>query len=152
MAAFVLVDANIVVQKRASAGGAYVDLTSFVMSATLNYEGDLQEETAMGGDRTRRRLSGLIDWGVEMTMKQDFVAGGPDDVLFDLIGNPAPTLIQVTANGSIVAANTNPRYSGMAVLSTYTPLGGGVGELSTTPANFMASGPLTRDAVALNIT
>ena len=48
MAAFVLVDANIVVQKRASKGGAYVDLTSFVMSATLNYEGDLQEETGYG--------------------------------------------------------------------------------------------------------
>ena len=68
-------------------------------------------------------------------------------VLFDLIGNPEPTLIQVTANGSRYAlANVNPRYFGMAVLSTYTPLGGGVGELSTTPANFMASGPLDRDA------
>ena len=156
MAAFVLVDANIVVQKKGSApglnDGAYIDLTSFVMSATLNFEGDLQEETAMGGDRTRRRLSGLIDWGVEMTMKQDFVDGGPDSVLFDLIGNPEPTLIQVTANGSLVAANVNPRYFGMAVLSTYTPLGGGVGELSTTPANFMASGPLDRDAAILVIT
>ena len=36
----------------------------------------------MGGDRTRRRLSGLIDWGVEMTMKQDFVCmDGPDERL-----------------------------------------------------------------------
>ena len=41
MAAFVLVDANIVVQKKGSApglnDGAYIDLTSFVMSATLNF-------------------------------------------------------------------------------------------------------------------
>ena len=144
MAAFVLVDANVFVQAKASGNtaGSHVDLTSFVMSATLNYEGDLQEETAMGGDRTRRRLSGLIDWGLELTLKQDFTSG-PDSVLFDLIGNPAPTIIQVSANGNTISA-TNPKYWGLAVLSSYTPLGGGVGELSTTPANFMASGPLKR--------
>ena len=144
MAAFVLVDANVHITSKS---GAHVDLTTFVMSATLNYEGDLQEETAMGGDRTRRRLSGLKDWGLEMTLKQDFATGGPDSVLFDLIGNTSPTLIEVTANGATPSA-TNPLYSGNAVLSTYTPLGGGVGELSTTPANFMASGPLTRSATA----
>ena len=143
MAAFVLVNANVHVESKA---GSHVDLTNFVMSATLNYEGDLQEETAMGGDRTRRRLSGLIDWGLEMTLKQDFTSG-PDSVLFDLIGNTSPTLIEVTANGA-TPSTTNPRYYGMAVLSTYTPLGGGVGELSTTPANFMASGPLARAATA----
>ena len=145
MTAFVLVDANVYVQKRAIGGtlGTHIDLTEFIMSATLNYSGDLQESTAMGGDRTRRRLSGLIDWGLEMTMKQDFDADGPDSVLFDLVGNPDPTFIQVTANGD--PSNTNPRYWGLAVLSAYTPLGGGVGELSTTPANFMASGPLVRD-------
>ena len=141
MAAFVLVDANVYVQKKGA--GSHVNLTTFVMSATLNYEGDLQEETAMGGDRTRRRLSGLIDWSLELTLKQDFATGGPDSVLFDLIGNPAPTIIQVSANGSTISA-TNPKYWGPAVLSSYTPLGGGVGELSTTPANFMASGPLQR--------
>ena len=140
MAAFVLVNANVHVESKT---GAHVDLTTFVMSATLNYEGDLQEETAMGGDRTRRRLSGLKDWSLELTLKQDFVAAGPDSVLFDLIGHTSPTLIEVTANGATISA-TNPLYSGNAVLSTYTPLGGGVGELSTTPANFMASGPLTR--------
>ena len=140
MAAFVLVNANVRVTNKS---GSVKNLTNFVMSATLNYEGDLQEETAMGGDRTRRRLSGLIDWGLEMTLKQDFATDGPDSVLFDLIGHTAPTLIQVTANGP-TPGTANPRYLGMAVLSSYTPLGGGVGELSTTPANFMASGPLTR--------
>ena len=144
MAAFVLVNANVHVESKA---GSHVDLTTFVMSATLNYEGDLQEETAMGGDRTRRRLSGLIDWSLELTLKQDFAASGPDSVLFDLIGNTSPTLVEVTANGA-TPSSTNPRYYGMAVLSTYTPLGGGVGELSTTPANFMASGPLSRAATA----
>ena len=146
MAAFVLVNANVKVTNKA---GTVKDLTLFVMSATLNYEGDLQEETAMGGDRTRRRLSGLIDWGLEMTLKQDFATDGPDSVLFDLIGHTAPTLIQVTANGAMPSA-TNPRYFGSAVLSSYTPLGGGVGELSTTPANFMASGPLARAITAFS--
>ena len=39
------------------------------------FTGDLQEETAMGTDGTRSRLSGLKDWSLEMTMKQDFVTG-----------------------------------------------------------------------------
>ena len=96
----------------------------------------------MGTDGTRARLSGLKDWSLEMTMKQDFATDGPDSVLFDLIGAPK-TLIQVTANGATPSA-TNPRYYGSAVLQDYSPLAGSVGELSTTPANFMASGPLTR--------
>ena len=138
MAAFVLTKANVRITNKA---GTVVNLTNFVMSCTLNFTGDLQEETAMGTDGTRARLSGLKDWSLEMTMKQDFTAG-PDAVLFDLIG-AAKTMIQVTADGPTPGA-TNPRYYGMAVLQDYSPLAGSVGELSTTPANFMASGPLTR--------
>ena len=146
MAAFVLTKANVRITDKT---GSVRDLTNFVMSCTLNYTGDLQEETAMGTDGTRARLSGLKDWSLEMTMKQDFIATvGPDAVLFDLIGE-AKTLIQVTANGATPSA-TNPRYYGDAVLQDYSPLAGSVGELSTTPANFMASGILTRAVTAFS--
>ena len=138
MAAFVLVNANV----RIGPSGSVKNLTTFVMSCTLNFTGDLQEETAMGTDGTKSRLSGLKDWSLEMTMKQDFATDGPDSVLFPLVGG-AKVLVQVTANGP-TPSSTNPRYYGMAVLQDYSPLAGAVGELSTTPANFMASGPLTR--------
>ena len=148
MAAFVLTDANVRVggTQGAANDAGVVDLTTFVMSCTLNYTGDLQEETSMGTDGTRSRLSGLKDWSLEMTMKQDFDPGGPDDTLFDLVGGDK-AFIQVTANGGTVGS-TNPIYSGLAVLQDYSPLSGSVGELSTTPANFMASGPLERATVA----
>ena len=149
MGAFVLTDANVRITDE---GGTVRDLTTFVMSATLNYNGDLQEETSMGTDGTRARLSGLKDWSLELTMKQDFdpTSGdpGPDEVLFDLVGGDK-TLVQVTANGSAPGA-ANPRYYGNAVLQDYSPLSGGVGELSTTPANFMSSGPLTRATSAFS--
>ena len=151
MSAFVLTDANVRIEDD---GGTVRDLTKFVMSATLNYTGDLQEETSMGTDGTRARLSGLKDWSLELTMKQDFnpdTGMGPDEVLFDLVGGHK-VLVQVTADGLPRAYNAgppivlaNPRYYGNAVLQDYSPLSGGVGELSTTPANFMSSGPLTRD-------
>ena len=144
MAAFVLTKAN--VRIGGTQGGSDTtgvkNLTNFVMSCTLNFTGDLQEETAMGTDGTRSRLSGLKDWSLEMTMKQDFATDGPDDVLFGLVGGNK-VFVQVTADGAAVSG-TNPLYSGLAVLQDYSPLSGSVGELSTTPANFMASGPLTR--------
>ena len=144
MTAFVLTDANVRIGGTQGGGDAtgVKNLTNFVMSCTLNFTGDLQEETAMGTDGTRSRLSGLKDWSLEMTMKQDFAANGPDDVLFNLVGGDK-VFVQVTANGAAVGT-TNPLYSGLAVLQDYSPLSGSVGELSTTPANFMASGPLSR--------
>ena len=67
-------------------------------------------------------------------------------MLFGLVGGNK-VFVQVTADGAAVSA-TNPLYSGLAVLQDYSPLSGSVGELSTTPANFMASGPLTRVTAA----
>ena len=144
MTAFVLLNANV---RITDFQDAVQDISTFIMSATLNYEAELVEDTSMEGDGTRSRLVGLRDWSLDLTLKQDFVADGPDDVLWDLIFNGAKKLIQVAANGDTISA-TNPRYHGLAVLQNYTPLAGSVGELSTTPANFMAGGPLTRAVTA----
>ena len=147
MASFVMLNANVRVTNQSN---TVKDLTPYILSATLNYEVELVEDSAMGGGNTRSRLIGLRDWSLEMTMKQDFNPSysspqdqGPDDVLWPLIYNGSVRLIQVAANGSSISAN-NPRFYGNAVLSSYSPLAGTVGELSTTPANFMSAGALSR--------
>lgn len=134
MAAFVLTDAEIVVNG--------VDLSAFVLSATLNYQADLQEDTAMG-DGTRTRLAGLKDWSLEVNFKQDFDSGSVDDTLYSLIGAASFT-VTVMANKTAGIGTTNPRYSGPAVLESYPILSNSVGELAQASVTFQAAGTLTR--------
>lgn len=134
MAAFVMTDAQVTVNG--------VDLSDHVLSATLNYSGDLQEDTAMG-DGTRTRLSGLKDWSLELNLKQDFASGSVDATLFSLVGGSAVT-VTVRPTSSAISA-TNPEFTGSAVLETYPPLGNSVGELANTTVTFQAAGTLTRD-------
>lgn len=137
MVAFVLKDAFI------SVNG--VDLSDHVLSATLNYAADLQEDTAMG-DTTRSRLAGLLDWSLEVTFKQDFDSGSVDDTLFPLVGAAAFTVI-FRADKSDGVGGTNPNYSGSAVLETYPPVSNSIGELAQVSATFQAAGTLSRAVV-----
>lgn len=134
MAAFVLTDAEIVVNS--------VDLSDYVLSATLNYGADLQEDTSMG-DTTRTRLAGLKDWSLEVTFKQDFDSGAVDDTLFSLVGAAAFPVTCKGVAGSATSA-TNPKFSGSAVLESYPPFGNGIGELAQVSVTFQGSGTLTR--------
>lgn len=133
MAAFVFKDGSLVVNS--------VDLSDHVRSMTLNYSGDLQEETSMGDD-TRKRLSGLKDWSVDVTFKQDFDSGSVDATLFSLIGAASFTVTMKPTSAAVSA--TNPSFSGSAVLETYPPLDGAVGDLAEVSATFQAAGDLTR--------
>lgn len=134
MGAFVLKDAFI------SING--VDLSDHVMSATLNYSADLQEDTAMG-DGTRTRLAGLKDWSLDVTFKQDFDSGSVDDTLFSLVGAAAVPIIFRPVKSTAVGP-TNPNFSGNAVLETYPPTSNAVGELSQVSVTLQAAGTLSR--------
>lgn len=134
MAAFTLTDAEITING--------TDLSAFVMSATLNYANDLQEDTSMGDD-TRTRLSGLNDWSLEVTFKQDFDSGSVDDTLFSLVGGSAVT-VTMMANKTDGVSATNPKYTGSAVLESYPPFGNAVGELAQVSVTFQSAGSLSR--------
>lgn len=134
MSAFILKDAEIIINT--------VDLSDHVLSAQLNYSGDLQEDTSMG-DGTRSRLSGLKDWSLEVTFKQDYASGSVDATLFSLIG-AASTAVSFKPVKSDAIGETNPKYNGNAILESYPPVGGGVGELAQTTVTFQADGDLIR--------
>lgn len=117
------------------------DLSDHVQSVTLNYTGDLQESTAMG-DGSRQRLSGLLDWSLDITFRQDFASGSVDDTLFDLVGgDPFPVIIRPT---SAPVGPTNPSFSGNALIQTYPPIAGEVGVTANTTVNIQGNGTLTR--------
>ena len=112
------------------------DLTSFVRSVTLSYEVETQDDTAMGDD-TRSNIGGLKNWSAEVELNQDFTSGAVDDTLFSKVGATGTIKVRKDA-GSV--STTNPTYSGDAVLTSYPPIGGSVGDVHTTSASFVPGG------------
>lgn len=121
------------------------DISDHVTNVTLNYEAEAVECTAMGDD-TRVNLAGLKNWTVDLDIQQDFASSDVDSILFALIGAAGVTLIIRPVNTGGVSS-TNPNYTGPAILQSYSPMGGGVGDLLTTPASFVPAlaGTLTRE-------
>ena len=113
-----------------------VDLSAFVRSVTLSYEAETQDDTAMGDD-TRSNIGGLFSWSAEVEFNQDYSSGAVDDTLFGKVGSTATLKIRKDAGA---VSSTNPTYSGDAVLTSYPPIGGSVGDVHTTTASFSPGG------------
>ena len=121
-----------------------VNLSDDVESITLNYSSEVLDETAMGDD-TRIRKGGLFDWSVEVNFHQDFAASQVDATLFSLVGTTA--CIEIRPQ-NICSTTVNPRYEGIGILESYTPVGGSVGSLLDAPATFQSAASLTRAITA----
>jgi len=133
MATFVYTDASVVVNS--------VDLSDHVKSCTLNYEAEMLDDTVMG-DTTRSNIAGLLNWSIDVEFLQDFASAKVDATLFTLVGAAAFTVVLKPTSGSVSA--TNPSFTGSAVLESYPPMTGGVGDLETVSVTFRSAGTLAR--------
>lgn len=119
---------------------AATDLSDHVRQMTLTYNSELQDITAMG-DTARERLGGLNDWSLQVEFNQDYAASEVDATLFSNVG--ASVAIEVRPDQGAVAA-TNPKFTGNAILESYQPVGGTVGDAHVAPVTFQGNGALTR--------
>jgi hypothetical protein len=117
-----------------------VDLSDHVKNVSINFSVDDIDDTNMG-DTTRVHKAGLKDWSVDIEFAQDFAAGEVDATLWPLVGTEVTVVVR-NDTGSV--SSTNPSYSGTAVLMSYPPISGSVGDLHTTTASFQAAGDLSR--------
>lgn len=117
------------------------DLSDHVKQVTLPYGCDEVDDTHMGDD-THQMIAGLKTWSVDIEFSQDFAASNLDSILFPLVGAAAVTVI-VRPTASAVSA-TNPNYTGSAILSSYPPFGGTVGDKATTNVHMASAGTLSR--------
>lgn len=120
------------------------DLSSHVTELTVNFSSEMLDETAMG-DNTRIRKGGLQDWSFDVTFNQDFAAGAVDVNLFSLIGTTS--CIEIRPQ-NICSTAINPRFTGIAVLENYPPLGGAVGSLLQVRGTWQSAGDLARATAA----
>jgi len=131
MAKLVLTDAVI------SVNG--VTLSDHADSVTITSSKDLQEVTAFGASY-KSNLVGLGDATIEVEFQQDFAAASVDATLWPLHSANTVFAVEVRPTSAVVSA-TNPKYTmAAAVLPEFTPLAGGVGEVSKTSVTFQNAG------------
>ena len=133
MAKFVLKDAFVSLNA--------VDLSALVESITINYGAETPERTSMSED-ARTRLPGLIDWSVDITFRQDFGANLVDATLYDLVGAAAFAVEFRPTSASV--GSTNPKFTGNALIGSYNPITGTVGDTAGAPVTLTGDGDLTR--------
>ena len=120
-----------------------VDLSDHLTDVSLTYEADEIESTSSGttvNDKTF--IAGLRSWKVDATLQQDYDASEVDATLFALVGAD-PFTIKVRPTSAVKGA-TNPSFEGNAILLSYPPISGAVGELAKVSVSFRGTGTLTR--------
>ncbi len=133
MASFVLTNAYCLINA--------VDLSNHVESVKVNYKGATQDNTAMSVT-SKSFLAGLKDWDVDLTLIQDYAASEVDATLFSLVG-AAPFAIEIRPDAGARSV-TNPGFTGNALLSTYEPVSGKVGDVAKATIKLQGTGTLTR--------
>lgn len=132
----------VIVLKNASVTINSVDLSDHVKSVTITYSAEVLDSTAMGAT-SKGKVAGLLDWNAEVEFLQDYAADKVDATLFPLVGAAAFAIHIKPDAGAI--AETNPDFTGNAILPEYTPIAGTVGELMAVSVTFEGDGVLTRD-------
>lgn len=117
------------------------DLSADVKDLTLNYSAESLDETAMGDD-TRIKKGGLKNWSIDAGFHQDNTAGHVGALLFALVGTTVCFEMRPMNVCTTVAGNVS--YSGIAVLTDFPPLAGGVGSLLDVKAKFDSASTLSR--------
>ena len=117
------------------------DFSSAIAAVTMDISAAEQETTAFGNTFIQR-IAGLKDASVSLDFHQDFGAAAVDATLFPLLGSNAT--VTVIPDGTVVSG-TNPSYSGVFLVTEYSPFASSVGDLATLSVSFpLASGTITR--------
>ena len=120
-----------------------VDLSDHVQSVAVNYSAEVKEAPVMGDDGMRR-LSGLKDWSMAFTMRQDYDSAKVDATLQPLVGGSS-FVVAVRKSKTDAISATNPEYQGNGLIDgDYPVIAGDVGEVHDTSFTIVGA-----DGVAL---
>jgi hypothetical protein len=117
------------------------DLSDHVTSCELPIDVDAVDSTAFGDGGWKRRVAGLKDASVKLSLQNDFAVGSIDDILWPLLGESVT--VAVRPRSSAVSA-TNPEYVVDALVTNFTPVKAGVGNLATFDVTWPADGAVER--------
>ena len=132
MARIVLTDAKVTINS--------VNLSDHIASVSLSTTNDVVETSAFNSTAAKTRVAGLQDNSVTLEFHQDFATSNVEATIYPLLGNTTTIVVSPT---STVSA-TSPSYTFTALISEWTPLNGGVGELATASVTWPVSGAITK--------
>jgi len=116
------------------------DLSDHISSVTIDTKYDIVETTSFG-DTAKKRVAGLADNSVSIDFFQDFASSSVESIIFPLLGTAASIVIKPV---STTTTTTNPSYTVSALISEWTPLKGGIGQLATASVTWPVSGAITK--------
>jgi hypothetical protein len=120
--------------------GASSDISDHVASITLSSSYDVVETTSFG-DSAKKRVAGLVDNSITLELHQDYAASSIESIIYPLLGTAVAFECR-PVNTTVGAAN--PKYTGSALVTEWTPLNGSVGELATASVTWPISGAITK--------
>jgi hypothetical protein len=124
----------------ASVSIAGTDLSTSITNITLETKYDIIETTTFG-NTAKTRIAGLADNQITLDFTQDYGASSVESTIYPLLGTLTTVIIQPVAGS---ATTTNPKYTVSALVSDWTPLKGGVGQLATASVTWPISGTITK--------
>jgi hypothetical protein len=116
------------------------DLSSYITSVTLDTKYDIVETTSFGST-AKTRVAGLADNSVTLDFIQDFAASAVEATIYPLLGTSTSIVIKPVAT---TTTTTNPTYTVSAIVSEWSPLKGGIGQLSTASVTWPVSGTIAK--------
>ena len=117
-----------------------IDLSDHINNITLETKYDIIETTTFGST-SKSRVAGLADNSVSLDFMQDFGSSSVESTIYPLLGTATTIVIKPVAGAT---TTTNPQYTISAVVSDWTPLKGGIGQLATASVTWPVSGAITK--------
>ena len=133
MAKFVVTSTSVTVNS--------VDVSASCARAELTINASEVETTDFGSAGYVEVIGGLKSGTVSLDFHSDFGVGGVSETFEDLIGTVIP-IVLIAGNGTTASATT-PSYSFNALVTSFTPVSGAVGDLATFSVSFPTSGAIT---------
>jgi hypothetical protein len=133
MAKFVATDVSVTLNGTA--------ISSALNGIELAITGNEVETTTFGDGGWKTVTGGIKSGSVRFDFMQDFGAGGVDALLYPLINTAATVVIKPTS-GSVSA--TNPAYTAVALVNSYTPVSASTGDLVSFSITLPTTGAITR--------
>lgn len=115
-------------------------LSNRARSVEINTEFDEHDVSGFGTGKYKEMAKGLASAEATVTFYQDFDAANVDAILWPLSQSDTPFPVEFRPSSGAVSA-TNPKYSlPAALLFSYSPLAGEIGQPSTTDVTFRNAG------------
>ena len=121
--------------------GSIYDFSDHISSITLATSHVIQDTTEVG-QNYKRVIAGLGTNTVNFEFYQDFAIGSVEDIIYDWLTKRV--LCKIKPVDDFTSAS-NPEYQFNVLISDWTPLNAGVGQISTINVNWPIDGQIIKN-------